>query len=197
MKKRLIGLNLILFLIVPLCSYAGVPIDTIEAQVNKVLDVLRDPALKGEMAKDATKEKIRSISSNMFDFTELSRRTLGRKWKKLNNNQRKEFIDLYTELLEKAYMNRILKYTDEKVVFHKEKMLTEKKAEVQSNIITRTAEIPIHYSLILKNGKWRVYDVIIEGVSLVKNYPTQFKRILVNKSPEDLLEILRKKVGKV
>jgi phospholipid transport system substrate-binding protein len=196
MKKVLIGFYLIVFLILPLSLYAGVPLNTVEGHVNKVLNVLRDPALKGDKAKKAKKEKIRAISEKMFDFTELSKRTLGTNWKNLNPDQQKEFIELYKDILEDAYMDRITSYTDEKVVFQKEIMLSDDTAEVQSNIITKKAEIPIYYRVILKNDGWKVYDVIIEGVSLVKNYRTQFREILANKSPEELLKTLRKKVGK-
>lgn len=196
MKKILIGFHLIVFLILPLSLYAGVPQNTVEGHVNKVLNVLRDPAMKGESAKKAKKEKVRAISEKMFDFTELSKRTLGMNWKNLNPDQQKEFIELYKDILEDVYMNRITSYTDEKVAFQKEIMLSDDMAEVQSNIITKKAEIPIYYRVILKDGEWRVYDVIIEGVSLIKNYRSQFREILANKSPEELLKTLRKKVGK-
>ena len=92
-------------------------------------------------------------------------------------------------------MDKILAFTDEKVVFEKERVVSETKVEVQSKIITASAEIPINYRMIKKGDEWNVYDVLIEGVSLVKNYRSQFKDILTNKTPEDLLEILRKKVG--
>jgi phospholipid transport system substrate-binding protein len=197
MKKVVIGFHLVVFLIFPFSLYAGVPLNTVEGHVNKVLNMLRDPALKGDKAKKAKKEKVRAISEKMFDFTELSKRTLGTNWKNLNPDQQKEFIELYRDILENAYMDRIMSYTDEKVVFSKEIMLSDDMAEVQSNIITKKAEIPIFYRVILKDGEWKVYDVIIEGVSLVKNYRTQFREILANKSPEELLKILRKKVGKV
>jgi phospholipid transport system substrate-binding protein len=176
--------------------FAGVPLTTAESHVNNVLNVLRDPALKGEAAKKTKKEKIRSISEKMFDFAELSKRTLGPNWKNLNTDQQKEFIVLYRDILEDAYMDRIMAYKDEKVVFHKETMLTDNTAEVQSSIITIKAETPINYRLILKGSDWKVYDVVIEGVSLIKNYRTQFREILANKSPEELLKVLRKKVGK-
>ncbi|HYA11471.1 MAG TPA: ABC transporter substrate-binding protein [Thermodesulfovibrionales bacterium] len=196
MKKVLIGFHLIIFFILPLSLYAGVPQNTVEGHVNNVLNVLRDPAMKGDKAKKAKKEKVRAISEKMFDFNELSRRTLAMNWKNLNPDQQKEFIDLYKDILEDAYMDRIMSYSDEKVVFSKEIMLSDDTAEVQSNIITKKAEIPIYYRVILKDGNWRVYDVIIEGVSLIKNYRTQFRDILANKSPEELLKVLRKKVGK-
>jgi phospholipid transport system substrate-binding protein len=196
MKKALIGFHLVVFLILPLYLYAGVPLITVERHVNDVLSVLRDPAMKGEKAKKAKKEKVRTISEKMFDFPELSKRTLGNNWKIFNPDQQKEFIELFKDILEDAYMDRITSYTDEKVVFNKEIMLSDDTAEVRSNIITKKAETPIYYRVILKTGEWKVYDVIIEGVSLIKNYRSQFREILANKSPEEVLKTLRKKVGK-
>jgi len=132
----------------------------------------------------------------MFDFTELSKRTLAQNWSKLSPEQQKEFISLYKSLLEDTYSDKIMMYTDEKIVFTKEIPLTEKTTEVQSTVIRKTEEIPIYYRVILKDGVWMVYDVVIEGVSLINNYRSQFREILVNKPPESLLETLRKKVGK-
>jgi len=196
MKRQLSVLSVIAVLLFPLYAYAGAPLNAVEVHVNKVLDVLRDPALKGESGKKAKKEKIRSISEKMFDYTELSRRTLGQDWKKLNPSQQKEFTELYRTLLEDAYADKIVNYKDEKVIFGKENPLTEKTMEVQTTIVTKKADIPINYRVILKEGAWRVYDVVIEGVSLINNYRSQFREILANKSPEVLLDTLRKKVGK-
>jgi len=196
MKRNLIVLCLFTFVLFPFTLFASVPLTTIESHVNSVLKILRDPALKGEAAKKTKKEKIRTISEKMFDFTELSKRTLGPNWKNLNTEQQKEFITLYRDILEDAYMDRIMAYKDEKVIFQKETMLTDETVEVQSSIITKTVETRINYRLILKSGEWKVYDVVIEGVSLIKNYRTQFREIMANKSPEELLKVLRKKVGK-
>ena len=196
MKKVFIVLYLSVFLIFPLYLFAGVPLTTVEGHVNSVLNILRDPALKGESARKAKKEKIRVISEKMFDFAELSKRTLGPNWKNLNPDQQKEFIGLYRDILEDAYMDRIMAYKDEKVVFGKEMPLSDDTTEVLSSVITKKTETPINYRLILKGGEWKVYDVIIEGVSLIKNYRAQFREIMANKSPEELLKVLRKKVGK-
>jgi phospholipid transport system substrate-binding protein len=196
MKKQFVGLILVFLLIVPFSAYAGPPLDTVKGHIDKVLDVLRDSSLKGESGKSAKKAKIRSITEKMFDYTELSRRTLGQNWKKFNNEQQKEFTDLYKSILEDAYADKIMTYTDEKVVFNKENMLSEKTYEIQTTIVTKKADIPIFYRVIQKEGEWRVYDVVIEGVSLVNNYRTQFREILASKSPDGLLDVLRKKVGK-
>lgn len=196
LRRYVAGALLILSLVVPFTAYAGLPLDTVKGHADKVLDVLRDPSLKPESAKRLRKDKIRAISENMFDFTELSKRTLAQNWKNLNPAQQKEFVELFKLLLGDTYSDKILSYTDEKIVFSKEVSLTEKTVEVHSTVIRKNAEIPIYYRVILKDGVWRVYDVVIEGVSLTNNYRTQFREILSNKPPESLLETLRKKVAK-
>ena len=198
MKKGIVGLTMILmmFLIFPLRVNAATALETIQSQVNKVLDVLRDPTLKAESARETKKKKIWDIANDIFDYTTLSKRALARNWKKFNPDQQKEFTDLFGRLLGNVYLDRILQYDDQKVVFEKERKLADDRAEVQSKLVTSSREIPMNYRMIIKNGEWRVYDVIIEGVSMVKNYRSQFRKILTNKSPEDLLKILRKKVSK-
>ena len=196
MKQHIVRMTVILCLIFPLAAFAGAPLEAVKNNVDKVLDVLRDPALKAESARKAKKERIRVISEKMFDFAELSKRTLARNWRKFHPEQQKEFVELYTSILEDAYANKIMAYTDEKIVFNKEVALTEKTVEVQSRVLRKNGDISLYYKVILKNGVWRVYDVVIEGVSLLNNYRSQFREILSNKPPESLLETLRKKVGK-
>ena len=194
MKRQFLGLSILMFLLSVLPVYAGAPLDAVQTNVNKVLDVLRDPKLKGESAKGIKKEKLETIYEQMFDGVELSMRTMGGNWAKLNPAQQKEFTQLYRQVLEKAYIDKILSYTDEKIVFPKESMLSNNQAEVQTKVITSSKEIPIFYKVILKDGAWKVYDVDIENVSLVQNYRSQFNSILAKNTPDQLLEILRKKV---
>ena len=196
MKKRLAIITVILCLAFPLAAFAGAALDAVKGNVDKVLDVLRDPSLKSESSKQIKKNKIRAIGDNMFDFTELSKRTLAVNWRKFTPEQQKEFISLYKDLLADTYADKIVAYTDEKIVFTKEVPLTEKTIEVQSTVIRKTQEIPIYYRVIKENGSWLVYDVVIEGVSLVNNYRTQFREILSNKPPASLIETLKKKLGK-
>jgi phospholipid transport system substrate-binding protein len=196
MKKYLVGMTLMLCLIFPVPVFAGAPLDAVKGNVDKVLEILRDPSLKPESARNVKKDKIKAISEKMFDFTELSKRTLARNWSKFSPEQQNEFIALYESILEDAYSNKIMAYTDEKIIFSKEVPLTEKTVEVHSVVMRKNDEISIYYRVILKDGAWRVYDVVVEGVSLINNYRSQFREILANKPPESLLETLRKKVGK-
>ncbi len=196
MKKSFFIIAFVLCLIFPLSADAGGALDSVKSNADNVLDVLRDPSLKSESARKIKKNKIRAIAQKMFDFTELSKRTLAQNWGKFSPEQQKEFIDLYTSLLEDTYADKIMAYTDEKIVFTNEVTLTEKTVEVRSTVLRKTSEVPINYRVILKDDGWRVYDVVIEGVSLINNYRTQFREILTNKPPATLLESIRKKVDK-
>ena len=195
MKRQLtVAISILMIFLFNLPVYAGVPMDTVQANVNKVLDVLRDPKLKPASAKTVKKEKLRPIYERMFDDVELSRRTLARNWNSLNAAQRQEFVRLFREVLEKAYIDKILSYTNEKIVFDRESTLADNQVEVQTRVVTASKEIPIAYRMILKNGTWKVYDVVIENVSLILNYRTQFNEILAKNPPEHLLATLRQKV---
>jgi len=194
MKSLIVLLNIVMLLLFSLPVQAGPPLEAVQTNVNKVLEVLRDPKLKEAAAKEVQKEKLRLIYDRMFDDVELSKRTLARNWNSLNVAQRQEFVPLFRQVLEKAYIDKILAYTDEKVVFEREILVSGTQAEVQTKIVTSSKEIPISYRVLLKDGAWRVYDIVIENVSLVLNYRTQFNDILAKNTPEQLLEILRKKV---
>ena len=195
MNKRISAGVLILafLLVIPLQAYAATPKETVETGVNKVLKTLSDPAFKAK----SKEQKITTISDeieSVFDFKELSRRTLGREWKKFNAEQQSEFVKLFKKLLQGVYADRLLAYSDQKVIFDKEIMLKKGRAEVQSYLQTSDgSKIPLFYRLTNKSGSWKVYDMVIEGISMVKNYRTQFKDILANGSPDKLLEILRDK----
>lgn len=186
-------MTLMLWLAVPITAFAGTALETVKAQADNVLTILKDPSLKPETERKAKTARIRSITEKMFDFTELSKRTLAKSWDTFNPDQQNEFIRLYKSLLEDAYADKILAYSGEKIVFTKEVPLTGKAVEVQSKVLRKNGEIPIYYRVIFRDGVWRVYDVVIEGVSLVSNYRSQFREILIRKPPESFLETIRKK----
>ena len=196
MKKWLAGLMLLMLLTLPFPAFAGVPLDTVKANVNGVIEVLRDPKLQGESGKKVKEQRIAAAAEKLFDFVELSKRTLGLNWNKFTADQRKEFVGLFKTILKDAYVDKITTYTNEQVNFTKEAPLSEATVEVQSGVVTKGGETPIYYRVIKKGNEWKVYDVVIEGVSLISNYRTQFREILGNNPPETLLETLRKKAGK-
>ena len=196
MNKRYIGLIMVLAILVliPLQGFAATPQETIETGVNKVIGILGDEAFKAK-PKDEKISIIGTEIDNFFDFKELSRRTLGKHWKKMSAEQQTEFVQLFRELLQGVYADRLLAYSDQKILFDKEIMLKKGRAEVQTYLQTSDGKkIPLFYRLIEKSGTWKVYDMIIEGVSMVKNYRTQFRQIIAKDSPDKLLQILRDKV---
>jgi phospholipid transport system substrate-binding protein len=198
MKRHITGFILIVLvlIVVPFQTYAASAKETVEAGVNNLLKTLGDSAFKAK-SEDERIAIIGKEIETVFDFKELSRRTLGREWKKMKPEQRKEFVQLFRQLLQGVYADRLLAYSDQKIIFDKEKMLKKGRAEVQSYLQTSDGKkIPLFYRMTDKSGSWKVYDVIIEGVSMVKNYRTQFREILSKDSHEKLLEILRKKVNK-
>lgn len=191
MKKFIFALCLTLLFAfsAPAVSAPPAPLDTIKTYIDQVLKIVSDKSLP----RDAKVKKIEVLYEQMFDEVELSRRSLGRNWKKLSPAQQKEFIPLFRQILEKAYIDKILSYNNEKIVFSKQSVKGNL-AEVQSTVITASREVPITYRVIQKGGTWKAYDVVIENVSLVQNYRTQFNEILAKNSPDQLLEILRKRV---
>jgi phospholipid transport system substrate-binding protein len=198
MSKKFAGALVIIsiVLMIPLHGFAATPMETVESGVKNVLATLTDPAFKAK-AKDQQVSQLTEVISAIFDFDELSKRTLGREWRKMNDAQQKEFVQLFQDLLQGVYADRLLAYSDQKVLFDKETILKKGIAEVQSYLQTADGKkIPLFYRLTDKSGSWKVYDVIIEGVSMVKNYRTQFREILAKESPEKLLQILRDKTGK-
>lgn len=196
MKRWFGRLILAVMLMLPLHVFAGVPLDTVKTNVNGVLDILGDPKLKGEAGKKVKEQRIEAAADKLFDYVELSKRTLGLNWNKFTPEQRKEFVGLFRTILKDAYVDKITAYTNERVNFTKEVSLSETTMEVQSVVVSKGGETPIYYRVIRKDSVWKVYDVVIEGVSLVSNYQTQFREILGNNPPEKLIETLRKKVGK-
>ena len=167
----------------------------VQGHVDNVLKVLRNPALKGEKGEKQKKAELTAESDKFFDFVELSKRTLGLDWNRFTTEQRKEFVTLYKELLWNTYIDRITAYTNEKVEFTKTVPLSGNTAEVRSEVVSKGDRIPIYYRVMNESGQWRVYDVVIENVSLIANYRTQFKEILVNQPPQGLLDTLKKRVG--
>ncbi|MEJ2729285.1 MAG: ABC transporter substrate-binding protein [Deltaproteobacteria bacterium] len=198
MKRKHILLEIMLLLavllILPSMVLAAGAKETVEVQINKMLAKMQTPEFKG-LQRDAQITEITNIINEVFDWQELSMRTLGREWRKFSPDQQKEFISLFQKLLQGIYADRILAYTSEKIEFGKETELKKGRVEVESFIITTdNKKVPLFYRLTDKSGQWKVYDVVIEGVSMVKNYRGQFRQILSKETPEDLLKTLREKV---
>ncbi|MBI2998958.1 MAG: ABC transporter substrate-binding protein [Deltaproteobacteria bacterium] len=182
----------LLFLFSPPLS-AGAPTDQIRATVDKALAVLKDPRLKSVAKTQERREKLRQILYAQFDFTEMAKRSLGSHWRKRTPKEQEEFVDLFTSLLEKAYTDRIESYNDETFQYPRE-TLDGSFADVESRVITQKGEqFTILYKTSLVNGQWKVYDVVIENISLVNNYRSQFNRVITHDSYEELVRRMKDK----
>ncbi|NPA95947.1 MAG: hypothetical protein GXO58_11035 [Thermodesulfobacteria bacterium] len=172
------------------------PKKEIENLVNQVIDILQDPKLKAPDKQEIKRKKLRELVSQIFDLDFIAHRVLGRYARRFNKEQFEEFKELFTKMLESIYLTRIENYSGEKVVFEDVKYLSPTKVVIPTKIIKDGQEIPVEYRLVKskKDGKWIGYDVVIEGVSLVKNYRTQFYQYLKRHSVDELLEMMREKV---
>jgi len=170
-------------------AVAGAPTEQLRGQIDKVIKILDDPALKDRAADRRT--EVRKLAEDIFDYPDTARRALGPHWNARTPQEREEFTRLFADLLDRAYISKIDLYQGEKVKYVGE-TLTGEEAIVKTTIATKSnTEVPVDYRMHLKDGRWRVYDVIIEGVSLVSNYRTQFNKIVQTESYPALVEKLR------
>ena len=166
---------------------AGIPADNVRSTAEKVLTILRDPQLKSEAKKKERTELLKQTIYARFDFSEMAKRSLGAQWQKISAEEQRKFVDLFTEVLEGAYVDTIESYNGEKIVIGKEAQ-DKNFAEVNTKIVTgKGEEISVDYKLHEAAGDWKVYDVVVENISLVGNYRSQFNRVITQSSYEELV----------
>ena len=172
---------------------AGAPTEQLRGAVDRVLKTLEDPSLKGESKLNDRRLAVRKIANEIFDFGEIAKRSLARHWQPLSEAQRTEFVGLFADLLERSYISKIETYGGEKIQYTAEKVDGDF-ATVSTRIVTKNGtEVPIDYRMTKRADRWLVYDVSIEGVSLVSSYRTQFNKIIQTSSYNELVAKLRNK----
>jgi len=171
---------------------AGAPTDSMKATIDEVLRIVREKELKQPGKADERRQQLEKVVGARFDYQEMSRRALGATWNTLTDQEKQEFVGLFRTLLTNSYADKVETYSGEGVQYLNER--TEKDyAEVRTKVLSGKTEIPLDYRLINKAEDWRVYDVVVDGVSLVNNYRGQFTKILRASSYSDLVDQLRKK----
>ena len=163
------------------------PLDVVETAVTRVI-----VAMQEDPGREHARAEIRQAALSLFDFDEMARRTLTRHWAARSAQEQAEFVRLFTDLLERSYLGRIESWSDEKIIYTSE-VVDGAFASVRSKIITRRAEIGIEYRLRQRDGQWRVYDVLLDGVSFVSTFRSAFDRILQQSSWAGLMDKLRKR----
>jgi len=172
---------------------AGVPTDQLRGATDRVLKVLQDPELKQPAKAEARRRQIRAIADEIFDWQETGKRALARHWQGRSPNERQEFSALFADLVERSYISKIEQYSGERIVYGGETVEGDQ-ATVLTKLITKSnTEIPIDYRMQKDGERWRAYDVLIEGVSLVSNYRTQFNRIIQQSGYGELVNKLKTK----
>ncbi len=180
----------------PIRANAGEPTDHVRETVDEVIKILNDKELKKPERQKDRETKIRQAVLKRFDFEEMAKRSLAIHWKDRTPAERKEFVTLFTDLLEDAYIRKVERYENEKVVYVDER-IDGSYATVKTKIIdSKGTGIPVDYRIMKKAEKWDIYDIVVEGISLVNNYRTQFTQIMRSGSYADLVKRLREKVGK-
>lgn len=173
------------------------PTEQLRGAIDRVLQVLEDPALKGEARAAERRPALRRIADEIFEFEETARRAMAQHWRTLTEAQRREFVALFSDLLERAYTSKIELYGGERIQYLAERIEGDF-ATVPTRLITKKGtEVPIDYRMLRQGDRWRIYDVSIERVSLVANYRTQFNSVIRTSSYDELLRRLRSRSEEV
>ena len=189
---RLLAVLVLLLLGAP-PAWAGPPTDQLRASIDRVIRVLEDPDLRKDVRTAERRAAVRKIATEIFDFTEITRRCLGTHWQARTPDERDEFTRLFTDLLERAYVGKLESYSGERIVYLGD-AVADDTASVRTRLVTKQGtEIPVEYRMHRRDGRWLIYDVAIEGVSLVANYRAQFNKTIQTASYAGLVERLRAK----
>lgn len=177
-------------------AVAGGATEAMKNTIDEVLTIIRDKELKQPEKVEERRQRLEQVVGNRFDYQEMSRRAMGAPWNTLSDKDKQEFVALFRTLLTNSYADKIETYSGEGVQFINERTENDY-AEVRTKVLTGKVEIPLDYRLLNKGAEWRVYDVVVDGVSLVNNYRGQFSKILRSSTYADLVDQLRKKSDKI
>lgn len=195
-RRRFIMVPLLFFmtLVISGSSIAGGPTEDVRKTTDKLIAIVSDPAMKSADRAAERARRIRKAVDERFDWKEMSKRSLARHWKKRTEREKEEFIDLFGKLLERTYLDKVEGYSGEKVLYVGERVDGNYGLVVVKIVTRKDTEILVKYKLKKKGSEWLVYDISIEGISLVNNYRKQFNSIMTRSSYEDLIKKLRRKV---
>jgi phospholipid transport system substrate-binding protein len=169
------------------------PTEQFRPFVEKIVSILTNPDLQGEERCIQRRDKVMEVAAERFDFGEMSKRVLGRQWGELKDDDRKYFVFLFTKLLEHAYIGKIENYSKQKVVFVDQRIKRDR-AQLDTKVVDKDVDISVSYIMMLDGDIWKVYDIVVEGVSLVRNYMEQFRDILRKEGYAHLIKQVEEKV---
>jgi phospholipid transport system substrate-binding protein len=190
-RRAVAAVALVVTLALSRDGWAGPPTDQLRAKIDRVVKTIEDPELKKENKHKERRVVVRKIAEEIFDFTETAKRSLGRHWPPRTPAERREFVDLFADLLERSYFSKIELYNGEKIVYLGDTVDGDYATVRTKLLTTQGSEIPVDYKMGRQGDRWIVYDVVIEGVSLVANYRAQFNKIIQTSSYQELVRKMK------
>lgn len=178
-------------------STAGEPTDVVRQITDQVLKILEDPQFQAPNRQAERQERLHKIAEQVFDWQEMARRALAVHWRERTPQEQQEFVRLFRDLVEGTYINRLESSIQEKrEIQYVGEQVDGSRAVVKTNVVTRrNQQVPIEYRLQKADGRWLIYDVLVEGISLVNNYRSQFNRIITSSSYNDLVQKMKTRQG--
>jgi phospholipid transport system substrate-binding protein len=191
----ILGFSLGLVLCLPASVVAGPPAEQLASQIDRVLAVLGDPALKGDDQLTPRRQAVRRVTDELIDWQEMGRRTLGAHWQTLPDGERHAFVTLFSELLNRAYLKNLDRYDGEKILVTGDSTEGDR-ALVQARVVSRDGQggMPLDFAMVRDGERWRVWDIRMQGASMVGGYRAQFARLLQTESYDAVLRRLRERV---
>jgi phospholipid transport system substrate-binding protein len=176
---------------------AGEPTDVVRQITDQVLKILEDPQFQAPNRQAERQERLHKIAEQAFDWQEMARRALAVHWRERTPQEQQEFVKLFRDLVEGTYINRLESAIQEKrEIQYVGEQVDGSRATVKTNVVTRrNQQVPLEYRLHQVNGRWQIYDVLVEGISLVNNYRSQFNRIITSSSYNELVQKMRNRQG--
>jgi phospholipid transport system substrate-binding protein len=197
LRHVLSGIGVVLVLAVGVAPMAaGTATAAIKSTIKQMFVILNDEELKTPGRAEERRQQLEKVIGNRIAYDEMAKRSLGPQWSQLNDEERQEFVRLYAQLLRDTYSSRFDRYSDEKVEFLQETLQGDY-AEVRTRLTGSKFSLDVDYRMLQRAGDWRVYDIVVDGISLVHSYREQFTKIIRTYSYEELLTKLRQKTGEI
>ncbi|MBT8406035.1 MAG: ABC transporter substrate-binding protein [Deltaproteobacteria bacterium] len=186
---------LLILLGLPSLSLGEQPIDVLQRNINRGIAILKDPQYLDVNKKTAQQEALCDLAWQLFDFEEYSRRILAYRWRSFSPTQRRQFIDVFAQFLCKYYLTRLQEgYADEKVIYLGQRLINDSKASVRVSVLWKGLEVPVEVRMLNRNDTWRVYDIIVLGISAVQYYRAQFQELLLRVSPGQVITLIENRI---
>ena len=189
---------ILIFMGSPACALGEQPLEALQRGIEKGISVLEDPQYQDASRRNEQMQKLWEVTLEIFDFREFSRRVLGSHWREFTSVQRKEFVRLVSEFLGKSNLTKLQsRYNGEKIFFINQKKTSNTRALVEIKVLWKNLEVPVTLRMRKSHGKWKVYDLSALGISAVANYRAQFHQVLQKKTPEEVIETFKTKIGEI